>query len=136
MKIINYFIFAFIILSMNISCSAQAEKEDNSETTIKTGKVEVYYFHNTRRCATCKAVEKVTKESLKELYGDEVKFHAYNLEENDGSQKAEQLKVSGQSLLIVSSDTKINITNDAFINARNNPQKLKEILKEKIDILL
>ena len=40
----------------------------------KESKVEAYYFHNTRRCMTCNTVEKVTKESLKELYGDKIEL--------------------------------------------------------------
>ena len=46
------------------------------------------------------------------------------------------MDVSGQTLLIVSGDTKINITNEGFMNAHSNPEKLKQIIKEKIDLLL
>lgn len=136
MKLVNFLILAFVAVSINISCSAQANNENDSETTVKGEKIEVYYFHNTRRCATCKAVEEVTKESIKELYGEKVSFMAYNLEDTNGSQKAELLGVSGQTLLIVNGETKINITNEGFMNARTNPEKLKEIIKEKINPLL
>jgi len=50
--------------------------------------------------------------------------------------KAEELGVSGQTLLIVSGDIKINITNEAFMYARSKPEKLKQVIKEKIDPLL
>lgn len=136
MKLTNFLIIAFVTVSMNMSCSAQANKNNKNETIVKSDKVEVFYFHNTHRCATCKAVENVTKEAIKELYGNDVSFMAYNLEESDGSQKAEMLGVSGQTLLIVSEETKINITNEGFMNARTNPKKLKEIIKEKVDSLL
>lgn len=136
MKLVNLLILTFVAVSMNISCCAQANKENEAETVVKGDKVEVFYFHNTRRCATCNAVEDVAKESIKELYGDDVSFMAYNLEEDEGSKKAELLGVSGQTLLIVSGDTKINITNEGFMNARTNPEKLKEIIKEKVDPLL
>ena len=49
---------------------------------------------------------------------------------------AGELGVSGQTLLIVSGDTRINITNEGFLNARSDPGKLKQIMKEKIDPLL
>lgn len=136
MRLTNFLIIALIAMSMNMSCSAQADKDNENTTTVKSDKVEVFYFHNTRRCATCKSVEEVSKEAIKELYGDDVSFRAYNLEEADGSQKAELLGVSGQTLLIKSGDTKINITNEGFMNARTNPEKLKQIIKEKIDFLL
>jgi len=136
MKLTNFLIIAFVTVSMNMSCRAQANKNNKNETIVKSDKVEVFYFHNTHRCATCKAVENVTKEAIKELYRNDVSFMAYNLEESDGSQKAEMLGVSGQTLLIVSEETKINITNEGFMNARTNPKKLKEIIKEKVDSLL
>lgn len=136
MKLTNFLIIAFVAISMNMSCSAQSNKDNENTATVKSNKVEVFYFHYTRRCATCKEVEDVAKEAIKELYGDDVSFMAYNLEESDGSQKAELLDVSGQTLLIASGDTKINITNEGFMNARTNPEKLKEIIKLKVDPLL
>jgi hypothetical protein len=98
--------------------------------------VEVFYFHNVRRCATCMAVEAESKDIVEELYKDKVAFSTYNLEEKDGKEMAGELGVSGQTLLIVSGKTRINITNEGFINARSNPEKLKQIMKEKIDPLL
>ena len=130
-----FFLF-FIALSLNISCSAQTDK--NSEITeVKQGdNVEVFYFHTSRRCETCKAVEEVSKTSIARLYGETVTFTGYNLDEPEAAKKAEELEVSGQTLLIVSGDTKINITNDGFMYARSNPEKLKQIIKGKIDPLL
>jgi hypothetical protein len=142
MKTINVLFFALIALSMNVSCSAQTNKKETlpagrQETKVASAdKVEVYYFHYTRRCATCNAVENVSKEAVVELYGDKVSFTGYNLEDEAGKTKGDELEVSGQTLLIVAGDIKINITNEGFMNARSNPDKLKAIIKEKIDPLL
>lgn len=136
MRATNFVFITIIALSMNISCSAQTNKEDENAQVSNTEKVEVFYFHYTRRCATCNAVESVSKEAVAELYGEKVSFAGFNLEEENGKQKGEQLRVSGQTLLIVSGDTQINITNEGFMNARSNPDKLKQIIKEKIDPLL
>jgi predicted membrane-bound dolichyl-phosphate-mannose-protein mannosyltransferase len=136
MKTIQGLILMVIVLGMNSSCSAQTKKEEASTRVSKSDKVEVYYFHYTRRCATCNAVESVSKEALAELYGSKVQFTDYNLDEEAGETKGKELKVSGQSLIIVAGDTKINITNEGFMNARSNPDKLKAIIKEKIDPLL
>ena len=136
MKFVNYLFISLMALSMNISCSAQTDKKNDNPRISKTGKVEVYYFHYTRRCITCQSVENVSREAVADLYGDKVVFSDFNLEEENGKQKGEQLGVSGQTLLIVSGDTKINITNEGFMNARRNPDKLKQIIKEKIDPLL
>lgn len=135
----NIFLLSSIILALTLStaCTNQTKKQEPTQTAIvKTDKVEVYYFHNERRCATCQAVEDVVKESLKELYGVKVGFLAYNLETTDGEAKAKELGVSGQTLLIVNGETQINLTNEGFMNARNNAEKLKSIIKEKIDALI
>jgi hypothetical protein len=136
MKSLNVILSLIFLVGLSISCDAQPEaKADKSEIAVAES-VEVFYFHYTRRCATCQAVEKESKIIVEELYSDEVTFLAYNLEEKDGKEMAGELGVSGQTLLIVSGQTRINITNEGFINARTNPEKLKQIMKEKIGPLL
>ncbi len=125
----------FVVASMSISCAGQTNKDKNTSVKMADD-VQVYYFHFTRRCATCKAVESETKKAVEELYGDKVAFVSYNIEEEKGGQKARGLGVSTQTLLIVSGKTKINITKEGFMNARSKPEKLKQIIKSKIDPLI
>ena len=136
MKSLNIILSLILFVGLNISCNAQQEKKANNSDLAVTESVEVFYFHNTRRCVTCQAVESVSKDLVEELYRDKVTFLAYNLEEKDGKAKAGELGVSGQTLLIVSGETRINVTNEGFLNARSNPEKFKQIMKEKIDPLL
>mgnify|MGYP003807699719 CR=1 FL=1 len=82
------------------------------------------------------AIENVTKEALAEMYGNKVNFTSLNLDESEGELKGKELQVSGQTLIIVSENKKINLTNEAFMNARSNPEKLKEVIKANIDPLL
>lgn len=110
--------------------------EAQDAKTSATSKVEAYYFHFTARCLTCKTVEAEAKADLESLYGNKVPFKAVNLEEESGKALAKKLKVSGQTLLIVKGSQKINITNEGFMYARSNPEKFKEIIKEKVDSLL
>lgn len=128
MKAQNLIIFLLPILFF--SYSAVSQEENNSEVKIKETKVEVYYFHNTRRCATCNAVEDVTKATLEESYSEQYKegeltFTSLNLEEEEGEKVARKLKVSGQTLLIIVDGKKKDLTNDAFMYARSKPDKLK-----------
>lgn len=136
MKAIKGLLLAILVVGISFSCSEQIQKDENKISVSKTDKVEVYYFHYSRRCATCNAVESVSKETIADFYGDKVTFTSYNLDEEAGETKGKGLEVSGQTLLIVGSDTIIDITNEGFMNARNNPDKLKAIIKEKIDLLL
>ncbi|WP_372754997.1 nitrophenyl compound nitroreductase subunit ArsF family protein [Labilibaculum sp.] len=102
----------------------------------KSAEVKAYYFHASRRCATCQAVEAVSKEAIKEYYGDKVTFKSINREEATNKSLVEQYKISGTALLIINGDEMVNLTNDAFLNARNNPDKLKSKLKSTIDSMM
>lgn len=135
MNTIKIFSLLILVASMSVSCSGQTSKNETSSVK-KADDVQVYYFHNARRCATCKAVEAESKKAVEALYGDTVSFASYNLEEAEGEQKADELGVSGQTLLIVSGETQFNITNEGFMNARSNPDKLKQVIRDKIDPLM
>ena len=136
MKTIQVLLFVVAALSMNLTCQAQTDNSEKNTGVSNADEVEVFYFHYTRRCVTCKAVEDVSKEAIAELYGETISFTGYNLDEQEGKDKGEDLSISGQTLLIVSGDTKINITNEGFMYARSNPEKLKQIISEKINSLL
>ncbi len=116
------------------SCCDKATQEKVIADDISNLKVQVYYFHATRRCATCEAVEKVTKDAVAQNFLDQVGFVSIN-REND-PELAEKFKVSGQTLLIVSGDKTVNLTSEAFLNARTNPDKLTEKLVDTIKTLL
>lgn len=132
MKKIQLFSISFILLMSSFICNAQTQKKE----VAATNQVEAYYFHNTARCVTCKTVESETKANLENLYGSQVTFKALNLEDDETKAIAKKLKVSGQTLLLVKGDKKINITNEGFMYARTNPAKFKAVIKEKVDGLL
>lgn len=104
--------------------------------TQTTAKIEAYYFHNKTRCTTCKTVEAEAKANLQELYGEKVSFRALNLEDKTTDAIAGKFNVSEQTLLIVKGEKQINLTNEGFLYAVNNPLKFKAIIKEKVDPLL
>lgn len=134
MKQIVIFSFALAMVMGSWSCNAQTAKNDAK--ALATDKVETYYFHFSARCVTCKTVEAEAKADIESLYGGKVSFQSVNLDDNANKALAEKLKVSGQTLLIVKGDTKIDITNEGFLYARSNPEKFKTIIKEKVDPLV
>jgi thiol-disulfide isomerase/thioredoxin len=121
-------------------------KNKSGESTCETGgvcnsdevsqsEIKAYYFHANRRCATCKAVESVTKEAIKE-YGDKsVKFISLSIEDKKNKDIIKKYKIGGQTLLIVRANKTENLTNYAFMNARTKPAKLKAKVKSAIDKL-
>jgi len=123
-----------LLLMSGLFCNAQTSKIATQSSA--SAKVEAYYFHMSTRCVTCKAVEAEAKKNLESLYGGKVIFQAINLEDDANKAIVEKLKISGQTLLLVKGDTKINITNEGFMYAKSNPEKFKTIIKEKVDGLL
>lgn len=133
MKKIQLFSISLLLLMGSLMCNAQSAPVTNTNSD---NQVQAYYFHNTVRCETCRTVEAQAKADLESLYGDMVTFKALNLEDAATKPIAEKLKVSGQTLLIVKGNQKINLTNEGFLYAVTNPAKLKAIIKSKVDPLL
>ncbi len=106
-----------------------------------TKKVEVYYFHFTRRCMTCNNLEKVSKEAVEQQYAEKVKageisFKSVNLDDKEGEAIGAKLKVEGQTLLIVSGDKRVDLTDKGFMYANESPGKLKAEIKKAVDDML
>lgn len=97
--------------------------------------IEVYYFHYSRRCVTCQAVEAVAQDALIDFYEGRIALKSVNLDDKANNDLAKKLGVKGQSLLIVKGDKKIDLTNEGFLNARSNPDKFASKIKESIDAL-
>jgi hypothetical protein len=137
----NLILAGFVLLIFSgASCNAQTEKKQTVSST-SGNDVEVYYFHRTARCVTCRTVEAEARKNIEMLYANQVKtgkisFTALNLEEANGKAVGDKLGVNSQTLLIVKGDQKINITNEGFLYAVSKPDKFKEIIKEKVDPLM
>lgn len=134
------FVLILLFSGAMIPCLAQEPQEDKAEQ-LSANVVDVYYFHYERRCATCVAVEEETEKAIGELYPGQVKsgemrFQSVNLEDEANNELAEGLKISGQSLLVVKGEKQKNLTNEAFMYAKSNPDRLKKELKKTIDKML
>ena len=137
-KLISITILAVIISSF---FSANSQTTKATKIISRPSKVEVYYFHYTRRCVTCQAVETETQKSILALYPLQAKkglitFKSINLDDKSSEAIAAKCKAEGQSLLITSSNKRVDLTDKAFMYAKSNPIKLKAELKKVIDPLL
>ncbi|MDY0098888.1 MAG: nitrophenyl compound nitroreductase subunit ArsF family protein [Bacteroidales bacterium] len=134
-------IIAMLMLVPFIACNSQQSAKQEESSDSNSDKIEAYYFHFTARCVTCNTIEAKAKENLQTLYPDLfnkglITFQSVNLEEAVNKHLAEKLGVSGQTLLIVKGDKKINLTNEGFMYAVVRPEKFREIINEKVDGLL
>jgi len=106
-----------VFLSVVVMLFVFAVNAETLESSTTEGeKIVVYYFHNTRRCPTCMAIEKETKKVLKEqAYADakkngELVFKSYNAENSANKKLVKKLGITGSSLLVVKGDKKIDLT--------------------------
>ena len=110
-------------------------KNTGDSQRVQHAKVDVYFFHTSYRCETCDAIKTETRKNLAELFGEDVYFGIYNLEQ-DGKEKARELGVKTLMLVAVKGDEKINLTNEGYLYARAYPEKYRQVLEEKIKPLL
>ncbi len=139
MKRIILFAAVLAIVAGSISCNNQSDKKEQSAETA-TADVNVYYFHFTRRCATCMAVEENARKAIEALFPNELNtgeysFTSLNLDDAGTKEIADRLGVGGQSLLVVRGEKKIDITGSAWMVA-HDPEKMKAEIKSGIDKIL
>lgn len=130
-------IFALMIGLM--SCGS-GENTASAKSTQKD-RVEVIYFHGKQRCATCMAIEKNTREVINSLFAKELKngkvvFKIVDISTPEGEKIADRYEVTWSSLFVNKwkggKETRNNITEFAFGNARKNPDAFKKGLANKI----
>ena len=140
MKKSLFFGFVLLMSVFSISCNSQV-KNDNEETVVKSsGKIDVYYFHYTRRCVTCETVENNTQLAIENINkksagGDAIQYHVLNLDDAATKAVADKFKIGGQSLIVTAGEKKVDITGNAFINAKNPVKIEEEISKATIKLL-
>ncbi len=130
----NFFLISLLAVLLSFTeLPAQKAENDNN--------IEVYYFHYTHRCATCQAVEAVTEKSLKELYPEKMKngeitFLSVNIEVESNQSLVDRFKVGGQTLIFTKNDKiEKDLTNKAFMYARDQPEKLKAAIKKTVEAM-
>ena len=129
----------FALITGLMSCAGR-EKTSDAPTT-ETDRVEVIYFHGKQRCATCKAIENRTKEVVNSMFANELQngalvIRTIDISTPEGEQLADKYEVAWSSLFVNrwenGKETRNNMTEFGFGNARNNPEVFKTGLADKI----
>jgi len=139
MKKVKLLAAVLIVFLSSVSCNGQTNNQKVSQA-IDASKVSVYYFHFTRRCATCMAVEENARKAVEALYPNEVKsgdysFTSLNLDEAGTKEIANKLGVGGQTMIVVRGDKKLDITSSVWM-AAHDLVKMKVEIKSGIDKVL
>lgn len=106
-------------------------------------KLEVYYFHRTARCYSCKTIGQYVREIMEQKYGGQIKnglidFKELNIELQENKDIAEKYKASGSSLYINRIiDGQDNIELDANVwRLLGDEKQFKDYLENKINSYL
>lgn len=139
-KVISISVMLYLMVAL-FNMNAAEPQKNTTTTAANTATVEVYYFHFSRRCATCQAVETESQKAISTLYPTQYKagkiiFKSINLDETGNKALAEKCKADGQTLLVISGNKRFDLTDKGFMYARTSPEKLKKEYKKTIDPLL
>ncbi len=126
----------FLLFAVFTSCNSQtSDKSNNDVSAVQTANQEsttvyVYYFHGDRRCATCKAVGSVSKETVEDIFGDNpnVLFMDINIDDPENKEFKDKFEVSGSGLFVYDGENTEDLTVLAFQKAANHPKELTEAI--------
>lgn len=127
-----------------ISCNGDDATTANAAEPVKDH-VEVIYFHGKQRCATCMAIEKEAKAVVEQQFANDVKngkvvFRTIDISDPKNESLANKYEVSWSSLYLTTfkngKETRQNLTEFGFGNARSKPDVFKRGLAEKINAAL
>lgn len=133
-------LFLLTLMSGLMSCVNNSESAAQAKNSVKNH-VEVIYFHGKQRCATCVAIERHAKEVVDAMFANEVKdgkvfFKIVDISTPEGEALADKYEVTWSSLFVNTwkegKETRNNMTEFAFGNARKNPDAFKKGLSTQI----
>ena len=117
-----------ILIAILAGCGQKSKKAENT-TIIDTTNVNVFYFQ------TCVAVQDVAKETVEKNFAnnEKVRFIEINTSEKGNEALAEKYEVSWNALIIAKGENAVEITDQAFATAVENPQSLEKLITDEIN---
>jgi hypothetical protein len=139
-------IIFFLIAAIFNGCGNSGSKSLKDQDSLKTApKVSVYYLHQKKRCATCKAVGSISKTTTETNFANEIKegrvaFFDLDISEPANDSIGKKFECAWSGLYILSfKDGKEKIedlTDFGFMYAINKPdtleQKIKSVITENL----
>ena len=139
-------ILSLVISLLFVSCNGNAQNKA-TDTQLKANTIEVFDFHTTNRCVTCKAIESNTQYTLETFFADELKegkitFKVVNIDEDENYELAKKFKASGTSLFLnvitPEKEKQIDLTAFAFTYGKKKDDfsgRLKNKLEKQLEKL-
>ena len=122
-----------ILIATFASCGQNTKKTETIE--IDPEVVNVFYFHGKQRCKTCIAVQDVARETIEKNFAenDKIRFIEINTSEKGNETLIEKYEITWNALIIAFRDNNVDITDQAFATAVNNPQSLENLIKAEVN---
>lgn len=137
---------SLVISLLFLSCNGRAQNKA-SDVQLKANTIEVFDFHTTNRCVTCKAIEANTQYTLETYFAEELKegkitFRVVNIDEDENYELAKKFKASGTSLFLnvitPEKEKQIDLTAFAFTYGKKKDDfsgRLKNKLEKQLEKL-
>lgn len=140
------FIIIIIAFTMLTACSnANKPIETKTQVAVKnTNHLEVYCFHGTRQCETCKNMKTNTKATLEKYFSAQLKdssivFSIIDVDDKANEKLAEKFEATGTALMINKvvngKDSIIDWSDFAFEKANDEKTFMPE-LKNRIETII
>lgn len=144
-------IYFIIIVSMLLGACAQNPQKNHKEqvaheiTQNPNLKLQVYYFHTTRRCLTCNTIEANMKHVLENEFQNEmdegvINFSIINVDEAENRGLAEKYQATGAALHLIEFQDGLEKDNDltryAFANSRKHPEIFLQTIRDTISFFI
>ena len=122
------------------SCTGKAQNSVSKQQDV-VNTIEVFDFHTTNRCITCKAIESNTLYTLETYFSEELEngkitFKVVNIDDKENYELAKKFKASGTSLYLniinPEKEKQIDLTAFAFTYGKKQ-DVFSERLKNKIE---
>lgn len=138
--------FTYFLVSFNKEIRADnSQLYQNINTDVagqRVDKIQIFYFHRSQRCNTCKTIGRLTEEVISERFADElergvVEFKEVNVELLENKELAKKFKATGPSLYINTIKNGYDDINQDVNVWRliNNEAAYKDYLENKIKAL-
>lgn len=142
------YILLIILVATLFSCKKTDEnvKSETKSTKIALldNRLEIYAFHGTRQCETCKNMKANTKTTLDKYFAEELKsgkiiYQVIDVDDEKNEPLAEKFQATGTALMInkvVNGKDSISDWSQFAFDKANNPDAFIPELKVKIKTVL
>lgn len=136
-KTLILIIASLALISCGQSGSKATANNGNAENSSaeQADAVNVYYFHGKQRCKTCIAVGDLAQKTVSDTFAqnNKVTFIEIDTSLKENEALVEKYQVTWNALIVVKGDNMVDLTEQAFATAINNPEQLSELIVREVN---